>query len=114
MVPTAWPSVSFSVEIIPVHLKTHNHHPQTEDRPYDPKRKGRLPIVANPLCLKPCQRRFPVPDSTRWLVYVAIAVDTPSRSVELYRRFYEPCKVEDEQDERAKDDNARKELALQN
>ena len=64
--------------------------------------------------LEPSQGRFSVSNSTRRSVHVAIAIDAPSRSVELYRRFYETCKVEDEKDERAENDDAREKLALQN
>lgn len=99
-----------SLEIIPIHLPRHHHHPQQEDRPHDQKRKRRLPVHTQPVRLQPRQRRLARPRG--WPVGIAVAVHGPLGAVELDRGLDEAGQPQHEEDEGAEHDDAGEELPL--
>lgn len=100
-----------SLEIIPVDLIRHHHHPQQEHGAHDLEREGRPPVGAEPLVGQPRGRLLAVDDVDVWSG-AAVAVDGAGGPVELDGGFDEPREEEDEEDEGAEDDDAGEELLL--
>lgn len=92
----------------PRYHPTQHQHPHQKHRADDPKRKHRLPLLANTPLLQPgqsieIQRVLGVVEDIR----LAVPVDVTFGPEELYGRLDDAGDVEDEQDEGAKHYDAR-------
>ena len=99
-----------SIEIIPIDLPRHHHHPQQKHRSHDQQRERRLPIVAYALRFQPRQRRRA--RAVARSVGVTVAVHTALRPVQLYGSLNQARKPKHEEDKGAEHDDAGEELAL--
>ena len=99
-----------SLEIIPIDLPRHDHHPEQKHRSHDQQREHGLPIITYALRLQPRQRGRA--RAVTRCVRVAVAVHTALGAVQLYRGLDQAGEPKDEEDEGAEDDDAGEELAL--